>query len=158
VCPMKKRSSPRSKTSTALRVLVIDDDENLSQTMIDSLREDGITAWAVRPIPSAPPEAVVATAVLFEPHVILIDIVMPVNTARLVMELKSCPELASTVLVGCSGHAALAEGITKYLDGFLHKPFDRRELFDALQEAAALRPLEGTRRRRTPSGSPARRN
>ena len=121
-----------------IRALVIDDDADLSQTMIDSLREEGITAWAVRPTPSSPAETVVATAALFQPHVILIDIVMPVNTAKLIKLLRGSPELSGAVLIGCSGHAALAENLMKHLDG-LHKPFTRGELLEALTEAAELR-------------------
>src|SRR3954468_14640943 len=128
-----------SEKSGQIRALVIDDDADLSQTMIDSLREEGITAWAVRPTPSSPAETVVATAALFQPHVILIDIVMPVNTAKLVKLLRSSPELEGAVLIGCSGHAALAENLMKHLDGFLHKPFTRAELLEALTEAAKLR-------------------
>ena len=104
---MKNRSE--KSAAAQIRALVIDDDADLSQIMIDSLREEGITAWAVRPTPSSPAESVVATAALFQPHVILVDIVMPVNTAKLVKALRASPELAGSVLIGCSGHDALAE-------------------------------------------------
>lgn len=134
-----KNHSENSVAKASIRVLVIDDDEDLSQTMIDSLREEGISAWAVRPTPSSPSETVVATAALFQPHVILVDIVMPVNTAKLIKQLRASPDLANAVLVGCSGHATLAEGLMKHLDGFLHKPFTRGELIESLIEAASMR-------------------
>lgn len=134
-----KNHSENSVAKAPIRVLVIDDDEDLSQTMIDSLREEGISAWAVRPTPSSPSETVVATAALFQPHVILVDIVMPVNTAKLIKQLRASPDLANAVLVGCSGHATLAEGLMKHLDGFLHKPFTRGELIESLIEAASMR-------------------
>ncbi len=134
-----KNHSENSVAKAPIRVLVIDDDEDLSQTMIDSLREEGISAWAVRPTPSSPSETVVATAALFQPHVILVDIVMPVNTAKLIKQLRASPDLAGAVLVGCSGHATLAEGLMKHLDGFLHKPFTRGELIESLLEAASMR-------------------
>ena len=133
---MKNRSE--KSAAAQIRALVIDDDADLSQIMIDSLREEGITAWAVRPTPSSPAESVVATAALFQPHVILVDIVMPVNTAKLVKALRASPELAGSVLIGCSGHAALAENLMSNLDGFLHKPFTRAELLESLLEAAEL--------------------
>ncbi len=154
-----KNHSENSVTKAPIRVLVIDDDEDLSQTMIDSLREEGIAAWAVRPTPSSPSETVVATAALFQPHVILVDIVMPVNTAKLIKQLRASPDLANAVLVGCSGHAALAEGLMKHLDGFLHKPFTRGELIEALIEAASMRdpaPLKAAVKSKSKSKTPGK--
>lgn len=153
-----KNHSENSVAKAPIRVLVIDDDEDLSQTMIDSLREEGISAWAVRPTPSSPSETVVATAALFQPHVILVDIVMPVNTAKLIKQLRASPDLANAVLVGCSGHATLAEGLMKHLDGFLHKPFTRGELIESLIEAASMRdPAPKTPGKSQPRRRPARR-
>ena len=132
------------------RVLVIDDDEDLSTTIIDTLRDEGMAAWAVRPTPSSPGSAVVTTAALFRPHVILLDIVMPVDTARLVKKLRAARALRGASIIGCSGHAALAEGFMDDLDGFLHKPFTRAELLETLHEAvpADPRPARKSARRR----------
>lgn len=126
------------KSGTSLRVLVIDDDEDLSAIIVDALREQGITAWSIRPVPSSPVESVVTTAVWFRPHVVLIDVVMPVNTARLVEALRAEPALEGSTLLGCSGHAALAGSFAGMLDGFIHKPFSLRELGEMLADAVGI--------------------
>lgn len=126
------------KSGTSLRVLVIDDDEDLSAIIVDALREQGITAWSIRPVPSSPVESVVTTAVWFRPHVVLIDVVMPVNTGRLVEALRADPALEGATLLGCSGHAALAGPFAGMLDGFIHKPFSLRELGEMLADAVGI--------------------
>lgn len=121
------------------RVLVIDDDSNLSEAILDALSGRGFFASALRPTASSPPESVAGAAAAFMPDVVLLDIVMPVNTAKLVVALRAHPKLARTVILGCSGHSALADEISEHLDGFLHKPFDTAELVEAVDEAAKMR-------------------
>ena len=121
------------------RVLVIDDDSNLSEAILDALSGRGFFASALRPTASSPPESVAGAAAAFMPDVVLLDIVMPVNTAKLVVALRAHPKLCRTVILGCSGHSALADEISDHLDGFLHKPFDTAELVEAVEEAATLR-------------------
>ena len=126
-------------TREPLRVLVIDDDTALSEAILDALGARGIFAWSVRPTASSPPASVARTAATFRPDVVLLDIVMPIDTARLLTVLRGTPELSHAVFLGCSGHAALADDIAAKLDGFLHKPFDTTELLQAVTEAATLR-------------------
>lgn len=125
----------KSGTTPTIRVLIIDDDEDLSSVMVDALREEGITAWSIRPVPSSPIESVVATAVWFKPHAILVDVVMPVDTGKLVKALRETSSLKDVMMLGCSGHAVLASSFAKLLDGFIHKPFSMRELADMLNES-----------------------
>lgn len=122
-----------------VRVLVIDDDSTLSEAILDALADRGIFASALRPTASSQPSSVAGAAAAFMPDVVLLDIVMPVDTGRLVAALRAHPKLASTVILGCSGHSVLADDLADQLDGFLHKPFDARELVDAVEEAASLR-------------------
>ena len=122
-----------------LRVLVIDDDSTLSEAILDTLSARGIFASALRPTASATAASVAGAAAAFMPDVVLLDIVMPVDTVRLVAALRAHPKLASTVILGCSGHSVLADGVADQLDGFLHKPFDATELVEAVEEAAVLR-------------------
>ena len=131
----------KTGATPTIRVLIIDDDEDLSSVMVDALREEGITAWSIRPVPSSPVESVVATAVWFKPHAILIDVVMPVDTSKLVHALRETPSLKDVMMLGCSGHAVLASSFSKLLDGFIHKPFSMRELGDMLNESLADRAL-----------------
>lgn len=125
----------KSGATPTIRVLIIDDDEDLSSVMVDALREEGITAWSIRPVPSSPIESVVATAVWFKPHAILVDVVMPVDTGKLVKALRETSSLKDVMMLGCSGHAVLAASFAKLLDGFIHKPFSMRELADMLNES-----------------------
>lgn len=134
---MKKTGS--TTRSEPLRVLVIDDDTRLSEAILDALGTRGVFAWAVRPTASTAASEVAETAVAFRPDVVLLDIVMPVDTARLAAALRERPELEKTVFLGCSGHSALAEDISRHLDGFLHKPFDTVELLTAISEASRIR-------------------
>lgn len=122
-----------------VRVLVIDDDSNLSEAILDALSGRGFFASALRPTASSPAASVAGAAAAFLPDVVLLDIVMPVNTEKLVVALRAHPKLAQTVILGCSGHSALADEISQHLDGFLHKPFDTAELVEAVEEAASLR-------------------
>jgi DNA-binding response OmpR family regulator len=155
---MKKPISTEPLPADAVRVLVIDDDADLSGVMVDALRERGLVAWSTRPHPSTPISNVVATAVLCKPHVVLIDVVMPVNTSKLVQALRSRAELADTLLVGCSGHALLATPFARHLDGFLHKPFSMRELSDAILElVGARKPVKPAKPVRSRSSASPRR-
>lgn len=122
-----------------VRVLVIDDDSSLSEAMLDALSGRGIFASALRPTASSPPASVAGAAAAFMPDVVLLDIVMPVDTVRLVAALRAHPKLEATVILGCSGHSVLADDIADQLDGFLHKPFDAMELVEAVEEAAMFR-------------------
>lgn len=117
------------------RILIIDDDEELARTMVDALESEGFVAWALRPSP-ATRRATAAAASFFRPDVVLLDVIMPVDTAALLRELRADPALSRAVILGCSGHSALAERLRGQLDGFLHKPFTRGELVEALTEAA----------------------
>lgn len=122
-----------------VRVLVIDDDSSLSEAILDALSGRGIFASSLRPTASSPPASIAGAAASLAPDVVLLDIVMPVDTARLVTALRAHPKLQRTVILGCSGHAALADEISDHLDGFLHKPFDTAELIQAVEEALSLR-------------------
>lgn len=128
-----------------MRVLVIDDDSGLSTAILDALSIRGVFASSLRPTASTPPSKLAGAAASLKPDVILLDIVMPVNTAKLVAALRAHPKLERTVILGCSGHAALADKISQYLDGFLHKPFDTAELLQAVEEGMSLKPASLTR-------------
>lgn len=138
-----------------VRVLVIDDDSNLSEAILDALSGRGFFASALRPTASMPPDSVAGAAAAFEPDVVLLDIVMPVNTQKLVVAMRAHPKLAGAVILGCSGHSALADEIADYLDGFLHKPFDTAELVQAVEEAATMRkrPADQTAKAKKPAKS-----
>lgn len=127
------------ETKRPVRVLVIDDDSALSEAILDALSGRGIFASSLRPTASSPAATIAGAAASLRPDVVLLDIVMPVDTARLVTALRAHPKLARTVILGCSGHAALADEISEHLDGFLHKPFDTAELVQAVQEAMSMR-------------------
>jgi DNA-binding NarL/FixJ family response regulator len=122
-----------------VRVLVIDDDSSLSEAILDALSSRGIFASSLRPTASSPPATIAGAAASLTPDVVLLDIVMPVDTAKLVEELRAHPKLERAVILGCSGHAALADEISHRLDGFLHKPFDTAELIEAVHEAMSMR-------------------
>lgn len=151
---MKKTDATSGRTEP-LRVLVIDDDTRLSEAILDALGTRGVFAWAVRPTASTAAAEIAQTAAAFRPDVVLLDIVMPVDTARLAGALRERPELAKTVFLGCSGHSALAEEISEHLDGFLHKPFDTVELLTAISEASRIR--AASRKPAAPKKKPARR-
>jgi len=143
-----------------MRVLVIDDDSSLSEAILDALSGRGIFASSLRPTASSPPDQVAGAAASFAPDVVLLDIVMPVNTAKLVVALRAHPKLARTVILGCSGHSALADEISEHLDGFLHKPFDTAELVEAVEEAASLRkpaPKKAAKAKARQKSAPAKR-
>ena len=127
------------QTKRPVRVLVIDDDSRLSEAILDALSTRGIFASSLRPTASSPPKAIAGAAASLLPDVVLLDIVMPVDTARLVTELRAHPKLDRAVILGCSGHSALAEEISDQLDGCLHKPFDTAELVQAVHDGMNLR-------------------
>lgn len=131
-----------------IRVLVIDDDSSLSSAILDALSVRGVFASALRPTASMTPAKMAGAAAGMSPDVILLDIVMPVDTARLVAALRAHPKLSRAVILGCSGHAALADKISSYLDGFLHKPFDTTELLQAVEEGMTLKAPRAAKRKK----------
>ncbi len=133
--PMSKRAAKRN-----LRVVLIDDDTELCDVVVDSLRNAGIDAWALRPTPSGSIDDMALAVATFRPHAILIDVVMPTDTPKLVRALRAEPLLKGARLFGCSGHAALATSFSGMLDGFLHKPFRMEDLADLLAEEFAPPP------------------
>jgi CheY-like chemotaxis protein len=140
----------RKRKAHNLRVLVIDDDSELATVVVDSLRNAGLDAWAIRPTPSGAIDAIVTAAAAFKPDAILIDIVMPTDTASLVRGLKREPLLRRAKLFGCSGHAVLANSFAGLLDGFLHKPFTMTELAELLREEFQQAPVKKTAKRERP--------
>ena len=134
----KRKTATRSRN---LRVLMIDDDTDLASVVVDSLRNAGLDAWAIRPTPSGSIDGMVEAAATFRPDAILVDVVMPTDTAKLVRALRAERRLSRARLFGCSGHAILAGSFSRLLDGFLHKPFSMHELAEMLaEEFGARRP------------------
>jgi CheY-like chemotaxis protein len=110
-------------------VLLIDDDEDLHDSIADLLRQRG---YAVATAEDGR-EALAIMARTRMPCIVLLDLVMPgMDGWKFLAVVQGDPALATIPVVIASAHAAThaPTGIA----GFLHKPFDLAELLRVVAE------------------------
>jgi CheY-like chemotaxis protein len=126
------RRTEAAAHSSALRILVVDDNRDHADTLVMMLRLFGYEA---RPLYD--PSAVMQVASEFRPHVFLLDLVMPhMNGLSLAEKLRASAEGKDSMLIGMTGfhgvfqdsHAAAAG-----FDHFLLKPVNRFLLENVLE-------------------------
>jgi CheY-like chemotaxis protein len=120
----------------ALRVLVVDDNRDLADSLSLLLRREG---FEVKTTYSG--QDAIDTALPFKPDVLIVDIVMPdVDGLRVASHLRTLPEFADKVFVALSGYSEqkyLDQASRAKFDEYLVKPFKRDTLISILTEAAS---------------------
>ncbi len=124
-----------------VRVLVVEDDEEIAQVIQRFLRIDG---YEVRIAGDGPTALEAAPA--FSPDLVLLDLGLPggldgIDVAR---ELRDGDDVPIIVLTARDAVEARVEGLDVGADDYVVKPFDRQEL---------LARIRATLRRRPPRGS-----
>lgn len=120
------------------RLLIVDDEVDIVNALQRGLSE--LTGYEIRVAMDGFEAGVLAEQ--FRPHVILLDINLGNISGREVCNhIRDNPELSGTKVIALSG-AILGEQGTALLhqgfDGFLKKPFDLRQVIQAVEDATSI--------------------
>jgi len=111
-----------------VRVLLIDDNPDAVRLYERYLADSGYLLTSV-----VQAERVVETATQVQPHVILLDIMMPdVDGWEIMGRLRAHPDTAEAPVVVCTLLAQQELAFSLGADGYLQKPFDRAALLELL--------------------------
>jgi len=120
----------------ALRVLLVDDEEDLVSAMVERLRLRGLAADG-----ALGGEAALACMAQKDYDVAVVDLKMPgLGGEELLRTIRK--ERPNTALVVITGHGAAGEGETMAIEGvhdYLMKPFDLEKLVQVMTEAVRAR-------------------
>ena len=123
------------------RVLVVEDDQEIAQVLLRSLRMEGYEARA-----SADGEAALADAREFTPDLVILDLGLPkldgVDVARALR--KDGGDVPILMLTARDAVEARVEGLDAGADDYLVKPFERQELLARLRALLRRRPPRGS--------------
>jgi len=128
-------TKPVRETGSGQRILVIDDEPAIRETVSVTLDDHG---WQVET--AADYLAAIAACRRQRPDLVLLDLVMPgMSGADLFAELRRIhPELRILLMSGYNLHGAKADGLlAKGAAGFLQKPFRSDDLANAVARALA---------------------
>jgi len=129
---MSSPSEESNRSGTAKRILVVDDDKDVTDFLIRALQEQGYEVWAINdPLQAA------KRAEEVRPHLIILDFDMPkVLGSELAVLIKSTSGTKNVPILFVSGmtdedHHAIAaySGAAAYLD----KPINRAKLIDTIR-------------------------
>ena len=122
------------------RVLVVEDDHEIAQVLLRSLRMEGYEARA-----SYDGQAALADAHEFSPDLVILDLGLPrldgIDVARNLREEGDVPIL---MLTARDAVESRVEGLDAGADDYLVKPFERQELLARIRALLRRRPPRGT--------------
>jgi DNA-binding response OmpR family regulator len=122
------------------RVLVVEDDDEIAQALLRSLRMEGYEARA-----SADGETALADAREYVPDIVILDLGLPrldgVDVARVLRGEGDVPIL---MLTARDGVDARVVGLDAGADDYLVKPFERQELLARMRALLRRRPPRGS--------------
>src|ERR671912_2697019 len=122
------------------RVLVVEDDHEIAQVLLRSLRMEGYEARA-----SYDGEAALGDAREFTPDLVILDLGLPkldgIDVARMLRKDGDVPIL---MLTARDAVDARVEGLDAGADDYLVKPFERQELLARLRALLRRRPPRGS--------------
>ena len=132
---------PRASTLAKVKVLVVDDEHSIADTLSIILRQHGFDTATAYCGATA-----VEAARLWDPDVLLTDVVMPdMNGIEAAVLIQATNPKCKVLLF--SGQAAAQEMMTTRLDAatfrFLQKPVHPVELIDSLRTLVASAPCSG---------------
>ena len=125
----------------APRVLVVEDDQEIAQVLLRSLRMEGYEARA-----SYDGEAALADAREFSPDLVILDLGLPkldgIDVARTLRH--DGGDVPILMLTARDAVDARVEGLDAGADDYLVKPFERQELLARLRALLRRRPPRGS--------------
>lgn len=112
-------------TQPRLRALVVDDEENISYLVASALRNQGFEVET-----AATASAAVTSARSFNPHIIILDVMLPDSDGvEVVRRLRSIAVTAPVIFLSARGSTDdRVRGLTAGGDDYLVKPFALEEL------------------------------
>lgn len=119
------------------RVLLIEDDPQVSKLVTDYLNKNGYEV-----IPTADgPEALEFVKSRGLPHIALIDLMLPtMHGFELSSRLKSMADVPIIFVTSVNDTDTIVQGLKKYAEDFIVKPFELRELEARIQVVLARMP------------------
>lgn len=118
------------------RVLIVEDEESLAEMLCELLQEEGLEVELVRNGIDA-----LAAARRSQPDLILLDWMLPLADGSYVIDGLAADGADIPVVVMTSVDAAALRG-RRHL-ALLHKPFNLRQLLDALEKGLSQKKAEG---------------
>jgi DNA-binding response OmpR family regulator len=119
------------------RVLIVEDDQSISKLMTDYLGKHG---YEVTAFPDGP-EALEHIKTRGLPHIALIDLQLPtMHGFELSNKLKSMADVPIIFVTSTSDTETIVQGLKKYAEDFIVKPFELRELEARIQVVLARMP------------------
>ncbi len=130
-----------SEYARPVRVLVVEDDDEIAQVIQRFLRIDGYEVRIAGDGPTA-----LEAAPTFSPDLVLLDLGLPggldgIDVAR---ELRDGDDVPIIVLTARDAVDARVEGLDVGADDYVVKPFDRQELMARIRAALRRRPPRGS--------------
>jgi two-component system response regulator MprA len=122
------------------RVLVVEDDQEIANVLLRSLRLEGYDVRAAGDGVSALDEAIV-----FEPDAVVLDLGLPrLDGVEVAKKLRSDGDVPILVLTARDAVDDRVKGLDSGADDYLVKPFDRQELLARLRALLRRRPPRGS--------------
>jgi DNA-binding response OmpR family regulator len=119
------------------RVLIVEDDQSISKLMTDYLTKH---SYEVTAFPDGP-EAIEHIKTRGLPHIALIDLALPtMHGFELSNKLKSMADVPIIFVTSSSDTETIVQGLKKYAEDFIVKPFELRELEARIQVVLARMP------------------
>jgi DNA-binding response OmpR family regulator len=121
-------------------VLVVEDDQEIANVLLRSLRLEGYDVRAAGDGVSALDEAIV-----FEPDAVVLDLGLPrLDGVEVAKKLRSDGDVPILVLTARDAVDDRVKGLDSGADDYLVKPFDRQELLARLRALLRRRPPRGS--------------
>jgi DNA-binding response OmpR family regulator len=122
------------------RVLVVEDDDEIAQTLQRSLRLDG---YEVRIASDG--EAALVQAAAYNPDLVILDLGLPkLDGIEVARRLRAADDVPILMLTARDAVEARVEGLDSGADDYLVKPFERQELLARLRALLRRRPPRGS--------------
>jgi two-component system response regulator MprA len=122
------------------RVLVVEDDDEIAQTLQRSLRLDG---YEVRIAVDG--ESALGEAAAYHPDLVILDLGLPrLDGIEVARRLRAADDVPILMLTARDAVEARVEGLDSGADDYLVKPFDRQELLARLRALLRRRPPRGS--------------
>jgi len=121
-------------------VLVVEDDQEIANVLLRSLRLEGYDVRAAGDGVSALDESIV-----FEPDAVVLDLGLPrLDGVEVAKKLRSDGDVPILMLTARDGVDDRVKGLDSGADDYLVKPFDRQELLARLRALLRRRPPRGS--------------
>ena len=133
------------RKAKAYRVLVVEDDRDLAETVTASLIEKGHEAKAEVVTGKTKLESVVATARTWKPDAILLDHTMPIDGTAFLAGFLADPDVRGIPVVLFTGADNVPMEVRRLVFATVRKPFQLDGLISLVENAVGMRARSGVR-------------